>query len=430
MQDRRITFAIRPNAGQHDNREVRLKIKIVGIASLLLVGSMPAFAASPSLLPLPDGCKVASSSTGSIVASTPAASSFPPVQLEVRTPFEPTVFSAGGYNYLLYELHLQNFTREPLTLRGIEVFDADGGKKEPIASLVGPELFEKLVPIGTDALDADDVLEAGRLSVLFLCLALDSHTAPPAKLSHRVLLAGSVAEGPTIGTRNGKPKVIAPPVSGTGWIAVSALSKGSHHRSGLFVAGGLAQISRRYAVDWKRKEQDAFFSGNADDVGSYYTYGQDVLAVADARVVVAKDGLPDNIPRTAKGFATAVPVTMESVAGNSVVLDLGDGQFAYYAHLKPGSVRVKVGDHVRKGDRLALIGNSGDSREPHLHFQVTAGPDILASEGVPYVIDRFRIRSTDGSSHDRMLEFPLGNALISFGPAEPRLTSGIEGKSP
>ncbi len=198
-------------------------------------------------------------------------------------------------------------------------------------------------------------------------------------------------------------------------MAVSALSKGSHHRSGLFVAGGLAQISRRYAVDWKRNEQGAFFSGDPRDVRSYHSYGQEVLAIADAMVVVAKDGFPDNIPRTAAGFATAVPVTMETVAGNSVVLDLGDGQFAYYAHLKPGSVRVKVGDLVLRGQPLALVGNSGDAREPHLHFQVTTGPEILASEGLPYVLDCFRVKTAEGNSLDRVREFPLGNALIDFG---------------
>ena len=100
------------------------------------------------------------------------------------------------------------------------------------------------------------------------------------------------------------------------------------HRSGLIVAGGLGQIARRYAVDWKRRKDGAFFSGDPRDVRSYHAYGADVHAVADATVVLAKDGLPHNIPRTAAGFETAVPVTMETVAGNSVALDLGDGQYA------------------------------------------------------------------------------------------------------
>lgn len=389
-----------------------MNLKMAMIAALLGAGSAPAFAADHTTLPLPGGCEVASAGMDSGSALTPNASTFPPVQLEVRTPFEPTLFPAGGYNYLLYELHLQNFTDGPLALRGLEVLDADSHK--PIISLSGPQLFKKLVSIGTGVIDSDHPSEAGRLAIVFICLALDSRSAVPARLYHRMLVADDVAEGPTSGTQNGKLKVLAPPVKGHDWMAVSGLSSGAHHRSGLFVANGLAQISRRYAVDWKRNKGGAFFAGDPRDVRSYHSYGQEVLAVADATVVAARGDLPDNIPRTAAGFETAVPVTMASVAGNAVVLDLGDGQFAYYAHLKPGSVRVKIGDRVRKGTPLALIGNSGDSREPHLHFQVTTNPEILASEGLPYVIDRFRMKTADGGSQERVREFPLGHAAIDF----------------
>ena len=73
---------------------------------------------------------------------------------------------------------------------------------------------------------------------------------------------------------------------------------------------------------------------------------------------------------------------------------------------------------MRRGQSLAKIGNSGDAREPHLHFQVTTGPDILASEGLPYVIDRFRLKAADATVHDRELEFPLGNVLIDLAPTK------------
>lgn len=188
----------------------------------------------------------------------------------------------------------------------------------------------------------------------------------------------------------------------------------SHHRTGLFVAGGRAYISRRYAIDWIQKQQGATFSGDARDVRSYFAYGEKVFSVADARVVAAKDGLPDNVPRTADGFSPAVPITMETVAGNAVVLDLGGGQFAYYAHLKPGSVRVKTGDLVKRGEFIGQIGNSGDARWPHLHFQVTTGPDILATEGVPFLIDRYRTREQDGPWQMRTREFPLGDIPVEF----------------
>jgi murein DD-endopeptidase MepM/ murein hydrolase activator NlpD len=74
-----------------------------------------------------------------------------------------------------------------------------------------------------------------------------------------------------------------------------------------------------------------------------------------------------------------------------VILALGKGRFAFYAHLKPGSVRVERGDRVREGEVLGLLGNSGSSTGPHLHFQVMNRPSALASDGLPYVFDRFRL---------------------------------------
>jgi hypothetical protein len=388
-------------------------------ATLFLLGSgLPAFASTGEALPLPHGCETARGDAAPSVASTSSGPVFPPVQLEVHTPFEPSAFAAGGYNYLLYELHLQNFSWDPLNLHGLEVFDAHQAGRGLIASFVGPRFFETLVGIGTEAPSANRPLDAGRRAVFFVCLAFEPDDSVPEKLGHRVLLGDAVAEGPVVGARNGEPKVLGPPVSGGHWMAISGLGFSTHHRSGLFVAGGLAQISRRYAVDWKRVEDGAFFSGDALDVSAYYTYGEEVLAVADATVVLATDGFPDNIPRTSAGFETAVPITMETVAGNAIVLDLGDGQFASYAHLKPGSLRVKVGDAVQRGQPVALVGNSGDAREPHLHFQVTSRPEIFASEGVPYVIDRFHHKAADGSWQVRSDEFPLGGGVIDFSAAQ------------
>ncbi len=102
------------------------------VALFCLVMNMPALGVDAETLPLPNGCEMAGRNTGPRPADAPNGPAFPPVQLEVRTPFEPTVFPAGGYNYLIYELHLQNFTEGPLTLRGLEVLDAAGAENEPM----------------------------------------------------------------------------------------------------------------------------------------------------------------------------------------------------------------------------------------------------------------------------------------------------------
>jgi murein DD-endopeptidase MepM/ murein hydrolase activator NlpD len=108
----------------------------------------------------------------------------------------------------------------------------------------------------------------------------------------------------------------------------------------------------------------------------------------------------------------------ETIAGNGITLDVGGGQYAYYAHLQPGSVSVRVGDRVRRGQVVARIGSSGDSREPHLHFEVTTSAIPLGGEGVPYLIDEYRVKRAkpaDDSWQTRRRELPLRDMLIDFG---------------
>lgn len=391
-----------------------LNLPAVAICFCALASAPSLAADSRNLGPAKD-CTLASMLSNSDSARTSAKPPFPPIQLDIHTPFEPTLVPSGGFNYVIYELHLQNYASEPLELRELEIFDASGIPNAIIAAFKGSQLYERLLPIGADKIDDDHPLEGGKRAVALICVAFDNTYTAPEKLSHRVLVGDSVAEGPTIGIRHTELKVLTPPVKGMNWVADNGPSLHSHHRTGLFVAGGRAHLSRRFAIDWKQIEQGAMYSGDARDVRSYFSYGEKVYAVADASVVSAKDGLPDNVPRTAAGFSTAVPLTMENVAGNAIVLDLGDGQFAYYAHLKHGSVLVKAGDRVRRGDLLAQIGNSGDARWPHLHFQVATSPDILASEGVPFLIDSYRARDKEGTWQIRTREFPIGDIAVEFG---------------
>ncbi len=83
----------------------------------------------------------------------------------------------------------------------------------------------------------------------------------------------------------------------------------------------------------------------------------------------------------------------------------------------PGSLRVKVGDRVRRGQLLAIIGDSGGAREPHLHFQVSTSPDLLAGEGVPSLIDQYGLKSTSAVWEMRTRELPLGGTLVDFSAA-------------
>ena len=102
------------------------------------------------------------------------------------------------------------------------------------------------------------------------------------------------------------------------------------------------------------------------------------------------DGIPKNVPGAT---SRAVPITPETLGGNFVLLDIGQGAFAYYAHLQPGSLTVKKGDTVHRGQVLGLVGNTGNSTEPHLHFHLADRNAAIDSEGLPYAFDGFDLQA-------------------------------------
>ncbi|MFF0196235.1 M23 family metallopeptidase [Streptomyces sp. ARC12] len=122
-------------------------------------------------------------------------------------------------------------------------------------------------------------------------------------------------------------------------------------------------------------------------------FGAPLLAVADATVVRASDGQRDHLSRNslpALAYLMLIEANVRSILGahriigNHVILDLGEGTFAVYAHVQRGSLRVKAGDTVRAGQRLGRVGNSGNTTEPHLHFHLMDGPDPDSARGVPF----------------------------------------------
>ena len=94
-----------------------------------------------------------------------------------------------------------------------------------------------------------------------------------------------------------------------------------------------------------------------------------------------------------------VPVTNATVAGNVVALKIAPARFAFYAHLQPRSIRVRPGQRVKKGPGLGLLGNSGNSVGPHLHFHVGTENDLNATVAAPYVFERFHVLGPGPRAH-------------------------------
>jgi murein DD-endopeptidase len=350
----------------------------------------------------------------------------------------PTPVRAGGKIQLVYELHVTNFRPENLELTAIEVYKDEGNAK-PLVSYRDAELIDLLARPGAP-LDLPDkrVIGGGMRAVVFLQLMLNTETDLPRSLHHRLLFkpggtdptgAERVVDGASVVVHRSTPVAIAPPLRGERWLAANGISNISVHRRALIPVNGKARIAQRFATDWITLGADgrAFHDDPANNA-NWYSYGTEVLAVSSAIVAAVKDGLPENVPLSDR---RAVAITLETLGGNYVLLDLGNGDSALYAHLQPGSLRVKVGDKVKRGQVLGLLGNSGNSDAPHLHFHVADAISPFAAEGVPNVLDSFELQGTvkaletllggqgwepppNATKDKRHMELPVENAVVRF----------------
>ena len=138
---------------------------------------------------------------------------------------------------------------------------------------------------------------------------------------------------------------------------------------------------QRFANDVTAVKHDQIFSDDGRLLKQYYCFGRPILAPADGMVAAVTDGIPDN-PVNAP-FASPP-------AGNHVVLDLGNSEYLVMAHFKLGSIKVKPGQAVRTGQRIASCGNSGNSPIPHLHIHLQNTPALFKADGLPLQFQNYQ----------------------------------------
>jgi len=346
------------------------------------------------------------------------------VPLDVTVPIAPRAFQANNKMHLVYELHAVNMGKWDVELTKIEVFSADSSARS-LATLSGSALDGDIAHPGLSVTDAAKI-PGGTEAVIYVWITLDQPGAVPAALVHRFTAKIgtypeelSVDMKPLAVSTNASVKIQSP-LRGDHWLAGNGPSNTSGHRRALIAIDARAAIAQRFAIDWVKLGDDgATFHGDKLDNKNYYAFGVEAYAVADGVVTETKDGIPLNIPGE---HSRAVPITLETVGGNHVIIDIGGGNFAFYAHLQPGSLRVKLGDKVRAGQVIGLVGNTGNSTEPHLHFHISSATSPLGSEGLPYILPSFEVQGSgwkwkpaDGVAPvKRANEIPLENDVVKF----------------
>jgi pimeloyl-ACP methyl ester carboxylesterase len=306
-----------------------------------------------------------------------------------------------GRFHLHYELMLTNTVPLAVDVTSVEVL----GDGQPIEMLSGDELGAAMTLLGSETGSTTE-LPASTVGIVWVDLSFESKDQIPEQVSHRLTVdvGPGLPVGPTI-TDAGAPAqvspqqavVVAPPLLGGRWVAVGGAA-GPHRRAVQAVNGHL-RLSQRFAVDFAAllDSEGRSHTEDADQNSSYFNYGQPVLAVGAGTVVEAVDGLPDQTPNHHS------PIPPAEWGGNEVILRLDTGIYVGYGHFQPGSLRVRPGQHVRTGEVLGHLGNSGNSTGPHLHLQVMTRPSFLDADGLPFIIRGFRF---DGSvpSLDALLE--------------------------
>jgi hypothetical protein len=352
------------------------------------------------------------------------------------------VLGADDRVHLAYELLVVNPSKLFVTIDKVEAVN-NGGLS--LWSIEGDRLVAMTIPYGGTV----NTLSPGGSSVVPMDVSFGKEEELPSEISARITATRKASgkdgkptpmpeDSPVPATFTftgamatiGKPAVIvAPPLKGNGWVAVNGCCDSiTSHRGAVMAINGQLRVPERFAIDWvKLDETGHLFTGDVSKLENYTYYGTPVYAAADGVVVNSYDDADEQVPGPeAKG------ITMENIGGNMLVIDMGGGAFTFYAHLQRNSLRVKLGDKVKVGQVLGLLGNTGNSTAPHLHFHVMDGPSPLDANGLPFVFTHFSSSGVLAPGSDDAIqegrsaqidqkfsgkhtaELPLNNQVVDF----------------
>jgi murein DD-endopeptidase MepM/ murein hydrolase activator NlpD len=312
--------------------------------------------------------------------------------VDLSVPFMASKTVISGRPFLYYELHLTNFAKDSVGLRNITILNASDGSL--IDRLDSAGLAAHFAAIGQAKQGSNLLLPPGGSGVVFLEIGSPT-TRGALALAHQVELniikngleTRAVTNGAEINVAQQPPLLIGPPLRSGPWAAIYNPLWPTGHRRVFYTVGGTARLPGRFAIDFiKLDSAGKFASGNIDSIRNWLGYSAGVYAVADGIVASTRTDAKES--NTLSGYTPASP---ENATGNYISIKIAEGRFAFYEHLKPGSIVVSPGQKVKKGDRIAALGFTGQTTGPHLHFHIANADSPLGAESIPFEFESFHL---------------------------------------
>ncbi|HEY0677285.1 MAG TPA: peptidoglycan DD-metalloendopeptidase family protein [Chitinophagaceae bacterium] len=329
-----------------------------------------------------------------------------------------------------YEVYVTNFSTDSFYITKLEVVETNDATV--LFTSQDKDLQDRVVRIGAKLKDTNNLLPPGATVIVYVELQASGKKSI-GTIGHYITITdlhnrtnGYRIKGPVTKPKVTTEIILGPPLKNGTWSAIYHPVWERGHRRVIYTQDGIARIPGRYAIDFiKVDSAGRYANGNENSITNWIGYGEEVIAVADGIVESVENNFPES-----PTLAAHPRYSPDKATGNYASIRIANGVYAFYEHLKPGSIRVKPGQRIKKGDIIGEVGFTGQSAGPHLHFHIADNNSPLGAEGLPFSFERFMIHGTYSSvemfgkqlwekpkginSPLRTNERPPPNSVISF----------------
>jgi murein DD-endopeptidase len=359
--------------------------------------------------------------------------------LNIQVPSILELLTIDGKLTAYYELNLRNSSNDTLNLKKVSIIDINDNSILFISQ--EKDLQSRYAKINAVSRDTNLQMLPGTASTIYIELLLPANNIK--KSAHLIGFEIGGRGNARFVTIQSSPTeyssitklVLSTPLKDGNWAAVYEPSWERGHRRVQYKVNGKARIPGRYAIDFiKIDSSGKYANGDENIIKNWIGYGADVLSVADGTVSSIKNDFTES-----PTLSEHPNYSSEMATGNYISIKIGNKQFAFYEHLQPNSIKVKVGQRIKKGEVIASLGFTGQTTGPHLHFHIADKDSPLEAEGIPFVFDSFEVLGfykdfgdfgktpweplTKLTQTIRRRERPAPNTIISFRKTKQLLTN-------